>query len=193
MASVSDGMFYHSMLWECARQMWFKTSILNCINLGLFTRWSLESGCKNLNPHKIKISVKSICAVFRNWLLNKECFYLLAGRKRTVKTLAFVQYLIHSLTPKPLSVDKPDLKTLASKLCLSMRFPVASYRRLEKPCMRPVCIVTGVNGRVKETVHPRCSHWLAINATFTTKIVVWPPAQASGDGRRRPLATLRKQ
>lgn len=45
----------------------------------------------------------------------------------------------------------------------------------------------------KEKVHARCCHCLALNAAFTTKVAAWPTAQASGDGLRWPLATLRKQ
>jgi len=32
-----------------------------------------------------------------------------------------------------------------------------------------------------------------ISAAFTAKAAAWLRAQASGDGRRRPLVTLRKQ
>jgi len=39
----------------------------------------------------------------------------------------------------------------------------------------------------KEAIH---AHWLAIRAPLTAKVVVWPTAQASGYGRRRPLVTL---
>jgi len=35
------------------------------------------------------------------------------------------------------------------------------------------------------------SNLLATSATFIAKVADWPTTQASGDGRRRPLVTLR--
>jgi len=48
-------------------------------------------------------------------------------------------------------------------------------------------------GGCKRTVHTRCCHWLATSAAFTAKAVTWSTAQASRNGRRRPLVTLRKE
>ena len=72
------------------------------------------------------------------------------------------------------------------------RFPVVSYRRLEKRYLQSVQPrARRLMHGCKETVHVRSYHWLATSAGFTVKVPAWPTAQVSGDGRSRPLVTLR--
>jgi len=46
-------------------------------------------------------------------------------------------------------------------------------------------------GGCEETVRARCCLSLATNVAFTSKVAAWSTAQASGEGHRRPLVTLR--
>ena len=48
-------------------------------------------------------------------------------------------------------------------------------------------------GGCKRTVYARCCHWLATSVAFTAKATAWSTGYASGNGRRRPLVTLRKE
>ena len=77
------------------------------------------------------------------------------------------------------------------------RFPVWSYRKLEKRHLQPVQprAQRWWMGGYKRIVHVRCYHWLSTSAAFIAEAAAWPTAQASGNGRRRSLAvvTLRKE
>jgi len=49
-------------------------------------------------------------------------------------------------------------------------------------------------GGCKQTVHARCcNNRLATSAAFPAKATAWPTAQASGNGRRRPVVPLEKR
>jgi len=50
--------------------------------------------------------------------------------------------------------------------------------------------VLGVDGWVQGNASRAVLQLTRHHAAFTTKIAAWPTAQASRDGRRRPLVTL---
>jgi len=65
-----------------------------------------------------------------------------------------------------------------------------TWKTVLAPCSTSCsALMGGCNG----TLHARCCHQLVTSAAFTAKIAAWPTAQASGNGRRRPLVTRRKE
>jgi len=76
----------------------------------------------------------------------------------------------------------------APKLIGWVRFPSESCRRREKRYLRPV------QPRARRWWVGGCKGWWpATSAAFTAKVATWTTAQVSGHGRRRPLATFRKE
>ena len=78
-----------------------------------------------------------------------------------------------------------------AKLVNWVWFPLGSYWRLEKRYLRPIQPRAGPWWM--GAVHARCCHWFATSAALTTKAAAWLWAEASRDGRRRLLVTLRKE
>jgi len=53
-----------------------------------------------------------------------------------------------------------------TKLVSWIRFPIGSYRRLEKRSLRISSLVLGVDGRCKKAAHKWCCHWHVTSAAF---------------------------
>jgi len=112
---------------------------------------------------------------------NPESSFLQAPEQRLArwsnKCVVMEQYLISRV-----QVFLPTLTNLGS---IPGRVIPKTLKAVLAAC--PASCSALIGGCKGGAVHARCCHWLTTTAAFTAKPAAWPTAQASGDGRHRPL------